>query len=256
MSVCGPLLTQRRPTTPPATGASHSLDISKPSPLIRENPLLPKCPCADVTGSGSRNTSLSSNILLTSGLESNRKGDTEQNVSWAKDGVVSPANLGFSASFRYSLTMNLAIRRPALSRNTVVRSNGVSRSMKRLLEGAWEVILVAAREDLEEWSCGERSPRQRRPDAKGWRLAFNGLRRGVESDSCSGSAARGRQGQQSRAMRCCGSSGDEAGLEVGSRSNSVPLHSVERQPDPFESGLRKFARVVWSKNTSDLALPP
>lgn len=39
----------------------------------------------------------------------------------------------------------------------------------------------------------------------------------------SGSARGSLQAQQSRAMRCCGGSDGEAGLEVGGRSNSVPL---------------------------------
>jgi hypothetical protein len=113
-------------------------------------------------------------------------------VSWAKDGAVLPVNLCLSA-FRYSLTIALAIRRPALSLNTVVRSKGVSLSMEGPFEGAWKDMLVAAREDLEVWSCGEKSPRQRRPDAKPWCLAFNGRRRVEESRACSGNAARGRQ---------------------------------------------------------------
>ena len=90
--------------------------------------------------------------------------------------VVFLANLCLSA-FKYSPTIYLAIRRPALSLNTVVRSMGVSLSVERPFEGAWKDMLVAAREDVEVWSCGEQSPRQRRPDVKPWCLAFNGRRR-------------------------------------------------------------------------------
>ncbi len=76
-----------------------------------------------------------------------------------------PADLCLSA-FKYSPTINLAIRRPALSLNTVSRSTGVSLRMEGLLEGVREDMLVAERGDLEVRSCGEKSPRQRRLDVK------------------------------------------------------------------------------------------
>ena len=41
--------------------------------------------------------------------------------------------------------------------------------------------------------------------------------------ACSESAARSRQAQQRRGRRCCGGSDDEAGLDGGWNSNSVPL---------------------------------
>jgi hypothetical protein len=237
-----PPLARRLPTAS-ITGSLQSLDISKPPLLVREIPLLPRCPCPDVSGSDSRNTSLSSNIFLNSGLESNLSGDTEQNVSCAKEGPACPANVCLSASFRYSPTMNRAIRRPALSLKTVVRSKGLSLWVEMLVKGAWEDMLVAAREDLEVWSCGGRSPRPRRPDVKACSLAFNVLRRlGVERAG-GGSARGGRPTQQNRAMRCDGGSAGEAG-GGGWQSQQLcasPTVSNDRR-HRFESGLLRFGR--------------